>query len=390
MDRPSLRRDKAAAVSKHCTAPITISALDRNERRLAEIHTPSDDFSNKARCARMEISEEIRGVYHNIAARTHKECFKFGGCKCQCQGMPAGDPAAVAEQAKDLGSVGTGQAAGETSGEASTLESSRCVVNKHDLSAAGSGLIDNRGTAQACGKAKEGEPGTSGSSHGADVPASVAEQDGGGSESVDNQGTAQAAGGTAAEGGPGTPAVGAVAEEAKEDSEEAEAREAEKVVDPHSASNLTQQLQTVGQLTEVFLQAARAVAEVPQHTLRSKMACLTASQLSVAPLRRATKVVSADLLIGDDGGGLKRLDHAKTCHDNRPSAEFVALIGSNSNIMINSSSDASQDTSVTSLQGRRAGKSVPAPIWFQLLDPADLLFACSNGNNGSGPTKQPF
>jgi hypothetical protein len=77
---------------------ITVYASERNERKFSDTPSSPDKFSDKARRARMEISEEARGVYHNLSARTHRECFKnpFGSCKCG--GMPVAAPAVVTEQ----------------------------------------------------------------------------------------------------------------------------------------------------------------------------------------------------------------------------------------------------------------------------------------------------
>ena len=115
-------------------------ASGRNERKLTGIPTSSGDISDKARRARMKSSEEPRGAYHNISARTHRECFSFGGCKCG--GIPAGASASVTvpgHSAADSGSVqnqGTEQAAGGAAGE----EEPGTPLSSNGAAARGGGL----------------------------------------------------------------------------------------------------------------------------------------------------------------------------------------------------------------------------------------------------------
>ena len=150
---------------------LTIHSFERNERKSSEIPTSSGELSGFVRRARMESTEGGRGVYHNLTARAHKECFKFGGCKCG--GMPAGAPASVTEPVQ---SVAGGRSVGDP-------------------------VTEQTATG---GTADEDDPGSPGVSP-ADAPASAPEPmlspaDGGGSKSDDTEGTEQAD-----EGDPGTP-----------------------------------------------------------------------------------------------------------------------------------------------------------------------------------------
>ena len=171
----STLEDKCSANGSQMSGVVTVVETERNERKFVDTPTSSGGISGKACRARMESGAELRGVYHNSSAKTHRECntHAFGGCKCG--GMPGGAPAAVVEQgpsAKDCSSVGTGHAAGGTAGEAmpSALESSHGagapMVDKPPA-ADSSGLVDNQGTALAGVTADKGEPSTQGSSHGA-------------------------------------------------------------------------------------------------------------------------------------------------------------------------------------------------------------------------------
>ena len=113
----STLEDKCSANGSQMSGVVTVVETERNERKFVDTPTSSGGISGKACRARMESGAELRGVYHNSSAKTHRECntHAFGGCKCG--GMPGGAPAAVVGQgpsAKDCSSVGTGHAAGGT------------------------------------------------------------------------------------------------------------------------------------------------------------------------------------------------------------------------------------------------------------------------------------